>query len=137
MSKLGLGREFFGETQSRHRRGSSIEVSIKLTPHMEAPGTLVAFSVVLRDISTQKVAERALLQSEKLASVGRLASSISHEINNPLAAVTNLLYLINQQAESPAMKELAETAQDELSRVSQITSHALRFHRQSSKPTYV
>jgi PAS domain S-box-containing protein len=132
---LKKGREFSWETVSRHRSGSEIEVSIKLTPHMEAPGTLVAFSAIVRDVSKQKIAERALLQSEKLASVGRLASSIAHEINNPLAAVTNLLYLIDLQANTPELKELTEAAQDELSRVSQITTHTLRFHRQSSKPT--
>ena len=135
ISTLMTGREFSWETISRHRNGSEIEISIKLTPHMEAPGTLVAFSAIVRNISKQKIAERALLQSEKLASVGRLASSIAHEINNPLAAVTNLLYLINLQANTPELKQLAETAQDELSRVSQITTHTLRFHRQSSKPT--
>ena len=70
-----------------------------------------------------KASERALLQSEKLASVGRLASSIAHEINNPLAAVTNLLYLIDQQANTPELKRLAGAAQDELARVSQITTH--------------
>lgn len=137
LNTIRSGREFSWETISRHKNGSSIEISIKLTPHMEAPGRLVAYSAIVRDISKLKVAERALLQSEKLASVGRLASSISHEINNPLAAVTNILYLIHLQAETPEMKELAETAQDELSRVSQITSHTLKFHRQSTKPVDV
>ena len=137
MATLQNGQEYSWETASRHKDGSVVEVSIKLTPHMEAPGTLVAFSAVLRDITKQKIAERALLQSEKLASVGRLASSIAHEINNPLAAVTNLLYLINQQAETPELKQLAQTAEEELARVSQITSHTLRFHRQSSKASDV
>jgi PAS domain S-box-containing protein len=137
ISTLKGGRELSWETSGRHRNGSMVEISIKLTPHMEAPGTLVAFSAIVRDVSRQKLAERALLQSEKLASVGRLASSIAHEINNPLAAVTNLLYLIHLQAETPELKELAETAQEELARVSQITNHTLRFHRQSSKPTNV
>jgi PAS domain S-box-containing protein len=135
MKSLKRGLEFSWEGASRHKNGSEIEVSIKLTPHMEAPETLVAFSAMIRDVSKQKNSERALLQSEKLASVGRLASSIAHEINNPLAAVTNLLYLIDQQANTAALKELTETAQEELARVSQITSHTLRFHRQSSKPT--
>lgn len=132
---LKTGRELSWEATSRRKDGSEIEISIKLTPHMEAPGTLVAFSAFVRDISKRKASERALLQSEKLASVGRLASSIAHEINNPLAAVTNLLYLIDQQANTPELKYLAETAQDELARVSQITAHTLRFHRQISKPT--
>jgi PAS domain S-box-containing protein len=137
MSPLRDGREFSCEAVSRHKSGSTVDISLKLTPHMEAPGILVAFSAIARDITKQKIAERALLQSEKLASVGRLASSIAHEINNPLAAVTNLLYLIDLQANTPELKQLTETAQDELARMSQITSHTLRFHRQSSKPTNV
>jgi signal transduction histidine kinase len=89
---------------------------------------------VLRDISNQKRSEKALLQNEKLASVGRLASSIAHEINNPLESVTNLLYILDAQV-PPELKALVTTAQEELARVSQITTHTLRFHRQSSSPT--
>jgi PAS domain S-box-containing protein len=137
LKNLNLGREFSWETVSQRKDGAAIDVSIKLTPHMEAPGTLVAFSAIIRDITRLKIAERAVLQTEKLASVGRLASSISHEINNPLAAVTNLLYLIGLQANTPELKQLTETAQDELSRVSQITTHTLRFHRQSTRPVTV
>jgi signal transduction histidine kinase len=106
-----------------------------LTPHMKAPGTLVAFSAVLRNIADQKIALRALLQSEKLASVGRLASSIAHEINNPLSSVTNLLYILGLQVPTPELKALVAQAEEELARVSQITTHTLRFHRQSSSST--
>ena len=133
--ELERGQEYWGEILACRKDGSQFEASIKLTPHMEAPGTLVAFSAVLRDISTQKRAERALLQNEKLASVGRLASSIAHEINNPLASVTNLLYILETQVTTAELKSLVTSAQEELARVSQITSHTLRFHRQSTSPT--
>jgi len=132
---LNSGQEYSGETVARCKDDSRVEVSFKLTPHMEAPGTLVAYSAVLRDIADQKIAERALLQSEKLASVGRLASSIAHEINNPLASVTNLLYLLGLQVPTPELKALVAQAEEELSRVSQITTHTLRFYRQSSHST--
>jgi len=137
LTEVASGREFSGETMGTHKDGTVVEISLKLTPHMEAPGTLVAFSAILRDISVQKLAERALLQSEKLASVGRLASSIAHEINNPLAAVTNILYILESQVTGPEQKALVQSAQEELARVSQITSHTLRFHRQSSHPAKV
>lgn len=132
---LGKGLEHSGETITRCKDGSHVEVSFKLTPHMEAPGTLVAYSAVLRNIADEKSAERALLQSEKLASVGRLASSIAHEINNPLASVTNLLYILGLQVPTPELKTLVAQAEEELARVSQITTHTLRFHRQSSSST--
>jgi two-component system, sporulation sensor kinase E len=76
-----------------------------------------------------------LLQSEKLAAVGLMASSIAHEINNPLEAVTNLLYLARIAAVSPAAKEFLEIADDELKRVAAVVTKTLRFHRQSSKPS--
>ena len=87
------------------------------------------------DIHDQKLAEEALRRSEKLATAGRLAASMAHEINNPLAAVTNLIYLILQdQSLSPIAREQLETADQELARVAQITKQTLRFHKQSSWP---
>jgi PAS domain S-box-containing protein len=95
-------------------------------------------AVFITDLSKQKTVEQALLRSEKLAAVGKLASSISHEINNPLAAITNLLYLARRDAAmSDATKGLLEAADRELSRVSQISSHSLRFYRQSTMATRV
>jgi PAS domain S-box-containing protein len=137
LDSLHDGQNIHIETVGRHRGGRRVDLSVSLTPHLEAPGTLVAFSAIVRDITLQKLAERALLQSEKLASVGRLASSIAHEINNPLEAITNLLFILDLKATTSELKGLIRTAQEELARVSQITTHTLRFHRQSSKPTEV
>jgi PAS domain S-box-containing protein len=128
-----INREFVG----LHKTGKRMDLSVNLTPHMEAPGILVAFSVIIRDVTAQRTAEKALIQSEKLASVGRLASSIAHEINNPLEAVTNLLYILQSQVVSEESKKLVITAQEELARVSHIANHTLRFHRQSTNATDV
>ena len=132
VSKLRRGSEVVLETKGRRSSGELVDVSVSLTPHMEAPGILVAFSGIIRDTTDRRRAERALVQSEKLASVGRLASSIAHEINNPLEAVTNLLFILASRVEDPESKQLVETAQEELARVSQIATHTLRFHKQSS-----
>lgn len=94
-------------------------------------------AVFLTDLSSQKQAEAALIQSEKLAAVGRLAASISHEINNPLEAVTNLLYLARSEQTTDAGREYIEQASQELARVSQIAGQTLRFHRQSTRPRSV
>jgi PAS domain S-box-containing protein len=86
----------------------------------------------------QRAAEDRLLQSEKLAAVGRLAASISHEINNPLEAVTNLLYLVrNDPSISAEAGEYLHMAETELARVSQIVSQTLRFQRAGTTPTEV
>jgi signal transduction histidine kinase len=87
------------------------------------------------DISSRLHAEEALRKTEKLAAAGRLAASIAHEINNPLEAVTNLLFLLETQ---PSLNETAhgwvQSAQHEIERVSAITQQTLRFYRQSTKP---
>ncbi|MBV9670744.1 MAG: hybrid sensor histidine kinase/response regulator, partial [Acidobacteriales bacterium] len=87
------------------------------------------------DFTAQKQAEEALMRNEKLAVVGRLAATISHEINNPLEAVTNLLYLIESGVTPKEQRTFARQAQQELSRVSHVVSHTLKFHRQSSNPS--
>jgi PAS domain S-box-containing protein len=89
---------------------------------------------ILVDTTEQKRGEETLRRTEKLAATGRLAASIAHEINNPLEAVTNLLYLIRQEDLSPETARFAELAQQEVTRVSEITQQTLRFYRQSTLP---
>jgi signal transduction histidine kinase len=84
-----------------------------------------------------RLADDAIRKSEKLAVAGRFALSVSHEINNPLEAVTNLLYLIQRSSTHADAKALAETAVQELARVSEIVTQSLRFYRSPSKPTTV
>ncbi|MDW5264837.1 MULTISPECIES: PAS domain-containing sensor histidine kinase [Acidobacteriaceae] len=112
--------------------------SVNYSPVYGAEGKVEAIAAVIVEITHQKKAESALIQSEKLAAVGRLASSISHEINNPLEAITNLLYLINLSDDlSPGARDYLHTAQSELSRVCQIATQTLRFHRQAVRATNV
>ncbi len=95
---------------------------------------IVIFS---RNVTERKQTTAALLQSEKLAAVGRLAASIAHEINNPLESVTNLLYLAKGEAAPGSMYDYLETAERELRRVSVISSQTLRFNKQSTSPKVV
>jgi PAS domain S-box-containing protein len=110
--------------------------TVNYSPIRAADGTVRAIAAASLEVTQQKRAERALIQSEKLAAVGRLASSISHEINNPLESVTNLLYLISSRDDLlPEVRHFAEMAQEEVARVSQIATQTLRFYRQAAKPT--
>ena len=79
-------------------------------------------------------AQEALLRSEKLAVTGRLAASIAHEINNPLEAVTNLLYLMQDDLPPEKLKRYLAEAEQELARVTEITKQTLRFYREPSQP---
>ncbi len=108
---------------------------LNATPNWNAAGELETISLSIVDVTAQKRAEQALVQADKLAAVGRLAASISHEINNPLEAVTNLLFLVHQDpALSEESCEYVKLAESELARVSQIASQTLRFHRHAVKP---
>jgi PAS domain S-box-containing protein len=112
--------------------------SVNYHPVFAADGSVQAISAVSVEITRLKQAEAALIQGEKLAAVGRLATSISHEINNPLEAVTNILYLMAIHEELPeSLREFVGIAQAELARVSQIATQTLRFHRQSARQTLV
>jgi PAS domain S-box-containing protein len=109
--------------------------TVNYFPVYDSEGHIQAISAASLEITAQKRAELALVQSEKIAAVGRLASSISHEINNPLEAVTNLLYLLRNEQLSGAGRQYLASAERELARVSNIATHTLRFHRQATRAT--
>ncbi|MFT4112902.1 PAS domain S-box protein [Silvibacterium sp.] len=94
-------------------------------------------AVFFTDLTQQKRSEAVLLQTEKLAAVGRLASTIAHEINNPLEAVTNLLYLSRLNTTDPNIRTWLDMADAETRRMAAIAQQTLRFHRQASAPQSV
>lgn len=87
------------------------------------------------EILARKRAEEALIGSEKLASVGRMAAVLAHEINNPLEAVTNVLFLAQTTEGLPEVaRQYLEMADAELKRIAHITRQTLGFYRESSAP---
>ena len=92
--------------------------------------------VIVLDASDRKRSEEALRRTEKLAATGRLAASIAHEINNPLEAITNLLFLLrNFCGLDEKASNYVEMAEHEAKRIAEITQQTLRFYRQSTLPT--
>jgi signal transduction histidine kinase len=93
-------------------------------------------ALYVHNTSATRRTEQALRRSEQLAAAGRLAASIAHEINNPLEAVTNLLFLVNMDdsIQGPS-KELLQVADRELQRLSHITARSLKFYRQRTAPS--
>ena len=117
--------------------GEPITFDFSLSPVRNARGEVVFLVPEGRDITSVRRTEAALRESEKLADVGRLASSIAHEINNPLESVTNLLYLSINTENKEELNKYLHIAERELTRVSAITNQTLRFYRQSTNPRTV
>jgi two-component system, NtrC family, sensor kinase len=90
--------------------------------------------VVLANITERKLAEETLRHTEKLAATGRLAQTIAHEINNPLEALTNLIYLCTHTDDQQEIQGFLQQATRELERVAKITKQILSFHRETKVP---
>ena len=99
---------------------------------MKPDGRISGIIVLGVDVTERKRAEDALRNTEKLAAVGRLAASIAHEINNPLEAITNLIFLMAYEPLVDPAKKYLDLAQRELARVTAIATQTLRFHRQAT-----
>jgi PAS domain S-box-containing protein len=119
------------ETIRITKHGERLEVSLTISPVHDEAGRIIGAATILRDITHQKKAERALHQSEKLASVGRLAATVAHEINNPLEAVTNLVYLAKESAVKSDVRDHLRMADEELQRIAYITRQTLGFYRET------
>lgn len=119
------------ETVRLTKAGERIEVALTISPVKDQAGRIVGAAKIARDISQRKKAEHALRTSERLASVGRLAATVAHEINNPLEAITNLVYLAKSVAVRNDVREYLASAEAELERVFQISRQTLGFYRET------
>jgi two-component system NtrC family sensor kinase len=129
LSRHGTGTQ---ESVFLRKDGTPMTVEYTSSPYLvggEVEGIVISF----RDIGERKRSEEALRITEKLANTGRMAATIAHEINNPLEAITNLIYLIGV---SPTLdvdtRKYVDMAQAELARVAHISKQTLGFYRQSS-----
>jgi len=91
----------------------------------------------MRDaLARQFQTEETLRNTEKLAVAGQLAATMAHEVNNPLEAITNLLYLIENSNNVDESRSFGKLAAQELGRISEIVNQTLRFHRAPAKPAF-
>jgi PAS domain S-box-containing protein len=135
LQRLGRNEELHGyEASLRCKDGSIRHVRIHSNVFAQN-GKFIHTRCFTVDVTEQKKMEQALILTEKLASVGRLAASVAHEINNPLEAVTNLLYLAKRDISDPVKAEQRITlASQELDRVAHIARQTLGFYRDNSSP---
>ena len=133
---LATGEPYTLSYRLRRHDGVYRHVLARAVPVRGDHGQIEQWLGTTTDIHEQAVAEELLRRTEKLAAAARIAASIAHEINNPLAAVTNALYLALQAKElSPSTRQYLKVADQELARIAQATTQTLRFHKQSVAPT--
>src|SRR5215472_19188129 len=126
------------EFNIRRQDGVVVHLFGSATPLLDEAGQVRGCVAAYIDMSDRRAAEAALRNGEKLATVGRLAATIAHEINNPLEAVTNVLYLISRSPKlDAALRQYVTIAQAELDRIGTIVRHTLGFHREASTPVSV
>jgi PAS domain S-box-containing protein len=132
VAKAGGTGSFHGECATM--RGTPKSWDVKITPVLGSDGEIERLIAVSRDISELKFAQVAVMQAEKLAATGRLAATIAHEINNPLEAVTNFIYLAKTTEGVPEeVFHYLQIADQELARVAQIAQQTLGFYRDNSR----
>ncbi|WP_391120560.1 PAS domain S-box protein [Psychrobacillus sp. L3] len=112
------------ETQDMKKDGSYFDVQITLSPIYDYDGELVALSAISRDISYKKVAEKLLVQSEKLKIAGEMAAGVAHEIRNPMTVVSGFIQMMNEDKDQPYY-EYTKLIQSEIERINYIMSEFL------------
>jgi PAS domain S-box-containing protein len=120
------------ETIRLTKDGRLIDVSLTVSPIKDEEGRVIGASKILRDVSNRKRMEQSLLQAEKIAATGRMAATIAHEVNNPLEAVMNLLYLLRAKITDDEGRGFLAAAEDELGRVSHIAKQTLGYYRENA-----
>ncbi len=131
MRKLRAGERIQHYITERVRKdGSRLTVYLSISPVTNHNGEIVGASTIAQDITAQRRAEEALRKTEKLATAGRLAATIAHEINNPLEAIGNLIYLARNNKSKA--DEYLEMADKEVHRVANIAQQTLGFVREAA-----
>jgi PAS domain S-box-containing protein len=116
------------------RDGTEISIDDSGAPIRDSSGHMIGVVLVFRDITERRMSEGALMRAEKLATAGRLAATVAHEVNNPLEGLTNLIYIARRSDELDEIRRLLSQAEGELSRIAHITRQSLGFYRETSTP---
>lgn len=125
------GESFYQlQTQDLRKDGTLIDVQITLSPIHDKKGDIIAMSVISRDISFQKEAERLKLETEKLQLAGEIAAGVAHEIRNPMTVISGFIQMMNEHKDSPSYR-YTKLIEGEIKRIEYIISEFLLL----SKPT--
>lgn len=126
----GLISGLANHTVLKRRDGKNVPIEDSAAPIRDDRGRMCGVVFVFRDVTREREAQTALRRADRLAVAGRLAATVAHEINNPLEAVFNLIYLaVNDPATPQEVRDQLAKAIQELNRVAHVTRQTLRFHR--------
>jgi PAS domain S-box-containing protein len=121
-------------TVLKNRDGSQIPIEDSAAPIRDDRGQLIGVVLVFRDVTRERESSEIVRRAEKLAAAARLASTVAHEINNPLEAAGNLIYLSKSvPGTPPATLEYLYAAEEQLTRVGHIAKQTLSFYRETRK----
>ncbi len=121
-------------TVLKHPDGHLIPIEDSAAPIRDDNGQLIGVVLVFRDATTERKSQELMRRTEKLSAAARLSATVAHEINNPLEAVGNLIYIAKATAgSSPDVIRHLELAEQELERVAHITRQTLGFYRESNE----
>ena len=117
------------------RNGAELPIEDSGAPIRDGNGQLTGVVLVFHDIRDKRRAEKAVRESERLATTGRLASTLAHEIHNPLDKIGNLLFLIDHNPTTPeTVRRQLLLASEEVKRITEITRNLLAFQREARNP---
>ncbi len=127
--------EWRGEIIHTTKEGRKVAVASRWTPRLAPDGTLVGTFEINRDLTDEKKAQEHSRNAERLATLGRLAATVAHEINNPLDVLSNIFFLLNEKALPESARELVRLGEAEVQCIAEITRATLRYSRATPQPS--
>jgi PAS domain S-box-containing protein len=118
------------------KNGNEVCIDDSGAPIRDSDGQMIGIVLVFRNITERRVSESALMRAEKLATAGRMAASVAHEVNNPLEGLTNLIYIARHSGDMSEIRHLLVQAESELGRIAHITRQSLGFYRETNSPAH-
>jgi two-component system sensor histidine kinase PilS (NtrC family) len=118
------------ELRLRRKDGQEVPLGISFYPLRSGRGDLAGIIGVFQDLSTIKQMEERMRQADRLATIGRLAANIAHEIRNPLASLSGAIEVLTRDLPLDGGRDrLAQIAMRESDRLNRIVSDLLEYAR--------